>query len=363
LSRILDRYVVREILRTMSGVTPVLLVILVGTQFARVLARAASDRLPREAMFELMGLKTIEYLTVLLPLAMFFSIVLALGRLYRDSEMTVMAACGIGPSRLYRPVMLITGLVAAILAWLAFDARPLVAHRSHVVKVEAQRQLQSELIVPSRFRSTPDGRLVFYARSIDDDGTLNDIFIQRRRGDKIELAIAARAVQRSIAGGDGRELVLLDGRRFMGVPGTNDMSIVTFQEHGIPVILPPADTSPDDPEMLPTLDLLLVAGPEDWAEIHWRLASPVSLIILALLAVPLARSGARSSRYDRLGFAVLLYLIYSNLLGVAYSLVAKESVPAWLGYWWVLVPFDALAFLMMVWQSGWRPLRRRAEQA
>jgi len=277
--------------------------------------------------------------------------------------MTVMAACGIGPSRLYRPVMLITGLVAAVLAWLAFDARPLVAYRSHVVKVEAQRQLQSELIVPSRFRSTPDGRLVFYARSMDDDGTLHDIFIQRRRGEQIELAIAAQAVQRTIAGGDGRELVLLNGRRFFGAPGTSDMKIVTFEEHGIPVILPPADTRPDDPEMLPTLDLLLVGGPEYWAEIHWRLASPVSLIILALLAVPLARSGTRSSRYDRLGFAVLLYLIYSNLLGVAYSLVAKESTPTWLGYWWVHLPFILLVFLMMIWQSGWRPFRRRAGKA
>jgi lipopolysaccharide export system permease protein len=355
---IIDRYVVREVVRTCAGVTPVLLIILVGTQFARVLARAAAERLPRDVMFQLMGLKTVEYLTILVPLAVFFSIVLALGRLYRDSEMTVMAACGVGPARLYRPVLLVAGFTAAMLAWLAFDVRPVVAYRSHVVKIEAQRDLRANLITANRFRSTPDGSLVFYAKAAGDDGSLQGVFIQRRRGDTVELAVASRGVQRTTADGKGRELILYDGRRFVGVPGTTDLRIVDFKEHGIPVVLPEADTRPDDPEMVATADLLVTRSPEDWAELHWRLASPISLMILALLAVPLSRSGTRASRYDRLGFAILVYLIYSNLLGVAYSMVAKEKIPSWLGFWWVHIPLAGLALLLMAWQSGWRPLRR-----
>lgn len=344
-------------MRTCAGVTPVLLIILVGTQFARVLARAAAERLPRDVMFELMGLKTVEYLTVLVPLAVFFSIVLALGRLYRDSEMTVMAACGIGPVRLYRPVLLLAGLTAAVLAWLAFDVRPVVAYRSHVVKIEAQRDLRANLITANRFRSTPDGSLVFYAREAGDEGSLEGVFIQRRRGDSVELAIASRGVQRTTADGRARELILYDGRRFVGVPGTTELQIVDFEEHGIPVVLPRADTRPDDPEMVLTADLLVTRKPEDWAELHWRLASPISLMILALLAVPLARSGTRDSRYERLGYAILAYLIYSNLLGVAYSLVAKETVSPTVGFWWVHLPMVAVALLLMAFQSGWRPLR------
>lgn len=355
---IIDRYVVREVLRTCAGVTPVLLIILVGTQFARVLSRAAAERLPRDVMFQLMGLKTVEYLTVLLPLAVFFSIVLALGRLYRDSEMTVMAACGVGPARLYRSVLLISGFTAAMLAWLAFDVRPVVAYRSHVVKIEAQQDLRANLIMANRFRSTPDGSLVFYARAAEEDGSLRGVFIQRRRGDTVELAVAARGVQRTTADGKGRELILYDGRRFVGVPGTTDLRIVDFEEHGIPVVLPEADTRPDDPEMVSTTDLLLNRTPENWAELNWRLASPISLMILALLAVPLARSGTRTSRYDRLGYAILVYLIYSNLLGVAYSLMAKEKISPLAGFWWVHIPLALLALLLMAWQSGWRPLRR-----
>lgn len=361
--RILDRYVVREVVRTCAGVTPVLLLILVGTQFARMLARAAAERLPRDVMFELMGLKTVEYLTVLVPLAVFFSIVLALGRLYRDSEMTVMSACGVGPARLWRPVLLLAGLTAALLAWLAFDVRPMVAYRSHVVKIEAQRDLRANLITANRFRSTPDGSLVFYARAAEDDGSLQGVFIQRRRGDSVELAIASRGVQQPTADGRGRELILYDGRRFVGIPGTTDLRIVDFEEHGIPVILPRADTRPDDPEMVTTADLLVTRSPANWAELHWRLASPISLMVLALLAVPLARSGTRDSRYERLGYAILAYIIYSNLLGVAYSLVAKETVSAAVGFWWVHLPLAAAAVLLMAVQSGWRPWRRGRRSA
>ena len=363
MSRIIDRYVVREIARTSLGVTFVLLAILVGNQFARVLGRAASERLPRDAVFELMGLTTIEYLTLLLPLAVYFSIVLALGRLYRDSEMTAMAACGVGPARMYRPVLLFAALLSAAITWVAFELGPQVAYRAHVLKVEAQRALQANLIAPNRFRSSPEGDLVFYARGAAPDGALQDVFIQRRSGDRIELAVAARGVQRPTADGQGREIVLYDGRRFMGVPGTTEFRILEFREHGIPVILPPLDTRPDDKEMLSTLDLLESGTADDWAELHWRLSAPVSLLVLAVVAVPLARSGTRASRFDRLGYAVLVYLIYSNLLGVARSMLASERVPWWLGLWWVHLPLAFFALLLLAWQSGWRPFARRGREA
>lgn len=360
MAAIINRYIIREILRTFAAVTPILLAILVGNQFARVLERAASERLPRDAMFELMGLKTVEFLTLLLPLALFFSIVMALGRLYRDSEMTALAACGIGWGRLYRPVLTLTGLVAAVIAWLSFVAVPDVTYRSFVLKEEAKRELQANLIVPNRFRSSPDGSLVFYARSAegDDAQILRDLFIQRREGDRIELAVAPRGMQRETADG-GRELVLYDGRRFMGVPGTTEFRILEFAEHGIPIVVPPADLQPDNRDMVPTLDLLFGADPEDWAELNWRLSAPVSLIVLALLAVPLARSGTRVSRFDRLGYAILVYLIYSNLLGVAQSLLARGETPYWLGFWWVHLPLLLVAVAMLAWQAGWRPIRRR----
>ena len=112
---IIDRYLLREVVRTFVGVTAVLLLILLGDQFARGLARAAAARIPRDAVLKLMGLTSIEYLSLLVPAAFFFAVMLALGRFYRDSEMAAMAACGIGTPRLLKPLLLCAALVATAL--------------------------------------------------------------------------------------------------------------------------------------------------------------------------------------------------------------------------------------------------------
>ena len=93
-----------------------------------------------------------------------------------------------------RALLLLAVLLAALVAWLSFEVGPWVAYRTHLVKVEAKRQLQSAALVPGRFRIAPGGEIVFYARSADPDGTLHDVFIQRRDGERVEAVIAAVAV-------------------------------------------------------------------------------------------------------------------------------------------------------------------------
>jgi len=356
---IIDRYVVREVARTFVGVTVVLMLILVGNQFVRVLTRAASDRLVKEAVFELLAITSMEYLSMLLPVAMFIAIILALGRMHQDSEMAALGACGIGPMRLYRPLLAIAGLLAAVSAWLAFDYSPRLRLEAHYIKVEAKRQLQSAMLVAGRFRSMPDGGLVFYARDMDADGVLQDVFIQRRDGERLEVVVAASGLQRDSEDGNQREIVLRQGRRFFGTPGTLDFTLVDFEEHGIPIVFPPLDTTPDDTDMMPIADLIGTGDPEDLAELHWRLSVPLSLVMLALIAVPLSRTHHRDSRFARLGVALLVYLFYSNLLGVARMLVSNDSVPRWFGMWWVHIIMVVVTFLMLGSQYRWR-LRRVA---
>ena len=355
---IIDRYVMREVLRTASGVTAVLLLILVGNQFTRVLARAAADRLPKEHVFQLMGLTSLEYLTILLPLALFFSVILALGRMYQHSEMDALGACGIGPLLLYRPLGWVGLSIATVAAWLAFQIGPWVNYQIHLLKMEAQRQLQVAPVEPGRFRSTADGNLVFYARAADADGLLRDVFIQLRDGERVEVAVAESGRQQVSEDGSRREIILYSGRRYVGVPGTLEFFFIDFAEHGIPILLPPLAIDPENREMRPTADLVGTGNPRDQAELHWRIAAPVSLLVLLLVAVPLARTSHRDSRFARLGLAILIYVIYSNLLGVGRSLLERGTVPGWLGIWWVhLIPVT-LALLMLAAQTRTWPWRR-----
>ncbi len=361
--RILDRYILREVTLTWLAVTGVLLVILVTNQLARVLERAAESRFPREVVLALIGFTSLENLTVLIPVGLLLAIVLAFGRLYHESEMAAVHACGVGVLRLYLPVLSLTLVLAAVLTWLALVQGPRAAVRVHELRGEALRDAQFGDLEPGRFRTVGGGGAVFYAAAVDRDGTLRDVFVKRSQGARIEIAVAQRARHHVSENGQLHTLVLERGRRYEGIPGARDFRITEFEEHGIPVRLPEAESAASDVELKPTRALFASSDPEDRAELQWRLSMPLMAFVLTLLAVPLARLRPRQGRYARIGLAILLYFIYSNLLAAAKVWVAKGVVPPSLGLWWVHALLVTLALGTLFRREIWLLLRRRTARA
>jgi lipopolysaccharide export system permease protein len=346
----LDRYLLRETATTSIAVTGILLVVLLSNQFARVLGQAAQNDFPGHIVVTLIGLTTLQQLTVIVPIGLFLGIVLALGRLYHESEMTAMTACGVGPLRVYKPIALL-GLVAALLlSLLSFQVVPEAWKKSSDLRVAALRAAQFGALEAGRFRSFAGGDAVFYAARVDRSGELFDVFVQRNAGDKIEIAMARRAVQRG-AGQQEQLFVLFDGRRYEGIPGEADWRIVEFREHGIPVSLPSTKAAKDRPEMRPTRALLGTDDPREKAELGWRIAVPLMALTLMVLAVPMSRLRPRQGRFARVALAVLAYFLYSNLLAAVRVWIEKDSAGGQFGYWWAhLVPLAIAGFLL------WREL-------
>ena len=355
----LDRYLLREVATTSLAVTGVLLVILLSNQFARVLGQAAQTGLPGSIVLTLIGLTTLQQLTVLVPIGLFLGIVLALGRLYHESEMTAMSACGVGPLSIYRPIVLFTLLIVALLALLSLRIVPAAGTRAQEIRVEALRTAQFGALEAGRFRTFAGGEAVFYAEKVSRTGQLEGVFAQRRDGERVEIAVAERAEQRG-AGQPEQLFVLFDGRRYEGVPGSREWRIVEFAEHGIPVRMPEFTPKKERRELRPTRDLLGSSEGPDRAELAWRIAVPVMAAALMALAVPLARLRPRQGRFARVGAAVLAYFIYSNLVAAVRVWIEKDSPGGAWGLWWVhLLPLALAAWLL------WReerpgPLWRRS---
>jgi lipopolysaccharide export system permease protein len=355
----LEQYLLREVGWTSLAVTGVLVVILLSNQLARVLGQAAQGGFPAETVLELIGLTTVQQLTVLIPIGLFLGIVLALGRLYHESEMTAMTACGVGPLSVYRPVLLLALLVAALLTLLSFRTVPAAGLRAQEIRIEALRKAQFGALEAGRFRTFASGDVVFYAQRILKNGKLEGVFVQRRTPENLEIAVAERAEQRG-AGQAEQLFVLFDGRRYEGVPGRREWRIVDFVEHGIPVRLPELKAKKERHESKPTHVLLGSRSGADRAELAWRAAVPVMAVVLAFLAVPLAKLRPRQGRFARVGVAILAYFAYSNLLAAVRVWIEKDSPGGALGLWWVHVLPLALAAWML-----WRverpgPVRRRA---
>jgi len=346
--RILDRYIFREIAQTWLAVTMVLLFILLTNQFARVLGDVAKDKLPKDAIFQIIGLTGLQYLTILVPIGLFLSVMLALGRLYADSEMPAMMACRVGPAGIYRPLSWIMLPLVAGVAWLAMDVGPRALMEIERIGMEARRQADLASIEPGRFTSDKTGGAVVYAENVLGPGTVENVFLQRRADDgRIEVVIAERGEQRDSDDPNTRFFVLFNGTRYEGIPGTSNFRVMKFAEHGIPYRLPGVEDPELEPRAMQTAGLISSSDPVHIAELHWRIGVPLATLILALIAVPLSRSQPRQGRYGRLAIGLLVFIVYFNLLSAGKAWLEQSAVPGWIGLWWVhgLMLLFALAML------------------
>ena len=338
--RTLDRYLLKEVTETWLAVTGVLLVILISNQLARVLSQAAANDFPRTVVLSLIGLTSAGYLTVIIPVGFFLAIMLALGRMYHESEMAAIQSCGVGPSGLYRPISYLGAVIAALLIWLSFWAVPAASARAQEIRAEALRDAQFGLLEPGRFRTFGGGNVVFYAERIDDNGILHNVnvFVDRREDPavdgELEIWVATRAEQRG-AGQADQMFVLYDGEHYRGVPGQGEWQITQFAEGGYPIRLGEMQTRGGKAGMKPTGELLTSSDPRDRAELQRRISTPMIALILMLAAVPLARVRPRQGRFGRIGLGILFYFVYSLLLDAARTWIEEGKVPEFIGLWWV----------------------------
>jgi lipopolysaccharide export system permease protein len=352
--RILDRYIFREIAQSWLAVTGVLLFILLTNQFARVLGDVAKDKLPRDAVFKVIGLTALQYMTILVPIALFLAVMLALGRLYRDSEMPAMMACRVGPGGVYRPLTLLLIPLAIGVGWLAMDVGPRALTAIERIGAEARRQADLASIEAGKFTGDDADGAVIYAERVTGPGAVEDVFLQRRSPTGVvEVVVAERGEQQETEDPNARFFVLFDGRRYVGVPGTAEFRVMEFAEHGIPYRLPAPERLENNPEAMSTLALLRPDTLEEAAELHWRIGVPLSTVILAILAVPLSRSQPRQGRYGRLAVGLLVFIIYFNLLSAGKAWIEKGSMPVAAGLWWAHALMLMLAFGLLAAQNGW----------
>ncbi len=352
--RILDRYLFREIAATWFAVTAVLLLILLTNQFAQVLGDVAKGNVPKNAVFEVIGLSAVQYLNVLIPVGLFLAIMLALGRLYRDSEMPAMMACRVGPSGIYRPLVFLLVPLAAGVAWVALEAGPAAMTAIERIGDEARREADLASIEAGRFTTFGPDEAVVYTERAREDGVLENVFLKRRIADRgVEVVIAESGEQVETDDPDTRLFVLRNGRRYEGVPGTAGFRVVEFGEHGIPYRLPTLDPSEPEPRAMPFANLLRADGIPEAAELQWRLSIPLSTILLALLAVPLSKSRPRAGRYGRIAIGLLVFIIYLNMLNAAKAWIEQGSVSPALGLWWVHGAMAVFTLGLLSAQNGW----------
>lgn len=331
----IQRYVLREVVQTWLAVTGLLVAILVSNQLSRVLGQAAENQYGRQVVIDLIALGAVMNLAVIVPVGLLLAVVLTLGRLYHDSEMAALQACGFAPAQLLPPLFCFSAVIALGLAWLSFFQVPRADQQVQLIRRSAIKEAQFGQLDAGRFRSFSGGDAVFYAERVDQDGVLHHVFVRREIAGRVEVALADTATY-SRAAADGTHFVtLFNGRRYEGIPGQSNFRVIEFGEHGIPIPTPADRVGPRDPDTKPTRELWNTHDPSDIAQLQSRTSSPLMALVLTLVAVPLSRLRPRQGRYARVGFAIIVYFVYSNLLSAAKVWIEKGELSPLVGVWWV----------------------------
>lgn len=330
---VLARLITVDIAKTFLAVLTVLLLILMSKHFAQILSQAFDGQISNETIFLLFGFKMVSVAIRLLPSALFASILIVLGRMYRDNEMSALGSGGVGAMRLYRYVLLFVIPLAMFAAGLSLELNPWVMKQTALVLLNEKANADIRLLVPGRFNEYSQGDIVFYAEEISSDHQMRNIFVQERKGSKLSIILSQKGYVNIID--DVRYIVLVEGRRYQGEQGKADYEITEFEEYAVSIGATTNNALELKREALPTLELWRATDIHKVVELQRRLSVPLGMLVLAVLAVPLSSASPRSGVYGNILLAFLVYLFYKNLLSVAQSWLINGTVPAQVGYWWV----------------------------
>lgn len=353
---IIHRAFYREAALATLSIAAVLLVIIVFQGLSVFLGRAAMGQESKDVVMTLLGLQTLRRLDLLLPLALYFGTLLTLSRWYSDSEMTVLAACGVGLTQLLRPVMIFSLVVAAVVALGSFFFTPYASRQTDIVKKESTRAPEIARMTPGVFTEAQGGKRIFYAARLDQAGDMEDVFMSHLEAGK-RAVVVARTGHPFIDGKTGDKfLALRDGRVYSGEPGEAKYQVLRFETFNIRLESKRLDEPLSTVGGLGNRELLARGDESAMAELHWRLAKPIAVFVLALYALVLAHTDARRGRLSNLFAAILVYLIYSNLLGLGQTLLKKGQISPLVGLWWLHAGMVLVAIYLLYRRASNRPL-------
>ena len=359
---IVDRYLLSEATKVFSAIVAILVLIVASMLFLRTLEEVNVGALSVQLVLSFLGFQVVRDMPNLLPPAFFLALLVTLSRFSRDSELIAMSACGIGPRRLLRALLLLAIPVALITAWLSLVLQPWAAAGIHQIRMQQKEQAaQIAGLQPGRFYLEQRGELVLYIGAIDRQQSLGDVFILDRRGDVARLVVS-KGGQHRLEEETGDHIVTLSsGHRFDGDPGSAAFMIGDFEEYRIRIrasgsgqgVISKRSTTPSS-------TLLASSELPDRAELEHRLAAPLAILILTVVAVPLVALSPRQRSSGRLFLAFLAYFSFFNLQRLAENWLATGVTPVWMTSFWYQILILGVVYLVLLPESLW--LKRLIER-
>lgn len=361
---IIARYLLAEVLKTQLAVFFILLTIFISQKFVSILGDASEGGIPGNLVMMFIALKIPELAGMLMPLSLFLGVLLAYGRIYADSEMSVLHSCGVSEWYIVRVTLLLSVVTALVTAVFTLYLSPIAAE--HELQLKAKLSADSGLssIVAGRFQRTGNNKAVIFVHE------------KKRNSNELEKVFVAQLPNKNDADYDvinsslvyaekgrvaedesgGQKLTMENGYRYQSNAKNGEFRAVSFGKYHIEIQEKKVSHVRRKLSALSTSQLLQEDFAESKAAVQWRFAFPLACIILTLIAVPLSVVNPRQGKFAKMLPALLLFLAYFLLLTAVRSGVEGEKIPSSIGLWpvHILTLMLGVTLLMQERSSGKR---------
>lgn len=317
----------RDLFNLAGAVFATLFTVMVTTTSIRLLGGAAANRLASADVLPLIAFASVNYIPVLMVLTLYITVLLALTRAYRDSEMVVWFASGLSLRAWIRPVLAFAMPFVVLIAIVSLLVGPWASRQASEYKRRFELRDDVSMVAPGQFRESVSSNRVFFVESVDEAQTeVRNVFVtQMREGHLTVVASSGGRIETRPEG--GRFLVLEDGRRWDGQWGEGAYRLMEFERYGLLLQPKPAPGAEDSARMRATTDLIQQPSATNRGELIWRLSLPISGLLAALLAIPLAFVNPRVNQSVNLIVAMLIYVIYNNANSLMQAWVSQGRLP------------------------------------
>ncbi|QPB42377.1 LPS export ABC transporter permease LptF [Rodentibacter haemolyticus] len=347
---ILTRYLTKEVFKSQVAILFILLVIFFSQQLVRVLGSAANGKVPADLVFSLLGLGMPAMAQLMLPLCLFIAILLTFGRLYAESEITVMRACGVGQRILVRVALLLSLFTAGLAAYNALWLSPWAIQKQSTIVEEAKANPTMGALSSGQFMSTGNNDFVLFIDRIKGS-QINDVYLFQttpKGQSKPSVVTAENGELKALPNGD-QVLNLQNVQRVEGTAALPDLRITHFDDYQAYLGYQSTDSKSDEAATLSSDKLMKQNSPAAKAELQWRISLVLAVPLMALIAVPLSRVNPRQGRFAKILPALLLYLIYFLLQSSFKSAGSAGKLDAA-----IFMPIVNIAFLLLgIILNGW----------
>jgi lipopolysaccharide export system permease protein len=354
---IFQRALLREFAGLAGAVFMTLFAIALTTQLIRLLGQAAGGKFPSDAVFAFCGFFALGALPVLLSLTMFISVLLTMTRSWRDSEMVIWFGAGQSLTAWLKPVLLFALPQIAVITALSLFISPWAAQMAGQYASRLETRDDVSRITPGVFGETANRSRVFFVESVSGDSSaVQNIFVAATQQSRSGVSMSRTGHTETAANGD-RFIVLEQGRRYEGAPGDAEYRVTEFDRYAARIELKEGKEVAPTHKNQPTWALLKAPTNQNLGELLWRVGIPMSALVLVLLAIPMSFVNPRAGRSANLLFALLTYIVYSNLLSVSQARVATGRMDFGVGLW--LVHAGMIALLVFMFAQRMQLIRLR----